>query len=286
MKVFGVAALVLLTSASAFAGKSAPSHEQIMSDAAALTKTLNLSCAVADAALLADGTAQVNGKDVHVRTYEAACASGLGYFLVDQGSEQSFGFSCFSAEATRAADIAAKREPQPACSLAANADTKRAASTVLSKLGQQCNVTALNPIGRDSKANTELTEAACSGGTGYVISSPLPGTSQSLSALSCPDSYKRGVACKLSSNGAPLVTMETFKQALAQHGIACTVQNSKLIGKQNASKRHVVEFQCAEKPDGLVAFIPLEDATAPFEAMSCTEAGFKAHVICSLTQVR
>lgn len=264
---------------------AAPSPEQVLSDAATLTKSLALSCTVSEAKLLADGTADINGKPVHVRTYETACSNGLGYFLVDQAPEPAIGFTCFSADATHTADVAAGREPQPSCSLPANADVKKAAGTVLSRLGQQCTVTALRTIGRDTKANTELTEAACSGGTGYVIASPLPGATQAVSAQSCPDSYRRGVACKLSSNGAPMVTLDTFKQALKQHNVACTVQDLRLIGRQNGSKRHVVEFKCSEHPEGLVALIPLEDATAPFETMSCTDAGFKQHVICSLTQI-
>jgi hypothetical protein len=279
-------AMIVAAGPSPAAKPAVPSPEQVRSDAAALTKSLNLSCDVSDAKLLADGTADINGKSVHVRTYEAACHSGLGYFLVDQAPEPAVGFTCFGADATHTADIAAGREPQPSCTLPANLDLKKAAGTVLSHLGQQCTVTALRTIGRDTKANTELTEAACSGGTGFVIASPLPGATQAVSALSCPDSYRRGISCKLSSNGAPLVTIDTFKQALAQHKVACTVQDTRMIGRQNVSKRHVVEFKCPEHPEGLVAFIPLEDSTAPFETMSCTDAGFKQHIICSLTQIR
>jgi hypothetical protein len=262
----------------------APSREEVLRDAATLAKPLF--CEVTDAKLLADGTADINGKSVHVRTYETACSNGLGYFLVDQAPEPMVGFSCFGADATHAADVAAGREPQPSCALPANADVKKAAGAVLSRLGQQCTVTALRPIGRDTKANTELTEAACSGGTGYIIASPLPGVTQPVSALSCPDSYRRGVACKLSSNGAPLVTLDTFKQALKQRNVACTVEDTRLIGRQNVSKRHVVEFKCPEHPEGLIAFIPLEDSTAPFETMGCSDAGYKHHIVCSLTQLR
>ncbi len=265
--------------------KAAPSHEQILHDAAALVKSINLTCDVADAGLLNEGTATVNGKSVHVRTFETACSNGLGYFLVEQAPEKSYGFTCFNADVTHAADVAAGRDPQPACSLAANADVKKAAANVLERLGQHCQVTGLKLIGRDTKANTELNEIACTGGSGYVIASPLPGTTQAVSALSCPDSYRSGVPCRLSSNGAPLVTMETFKQALVQHKVACTVENARSIGRQNSSKRHVVEFKCPEQPNGLVAFIPLEDAAAPFEVMDCATAGIKAHIICTLTQI-
>lgn len=265
-------------------GKKAMSKADILRDARALAQSATPTCEVADAALLADGLADINGKKVHVRTFETACASGIGYFLVDQAPDPVAGFTCFAADATHTADVAAGREPQPACALPANADAKHAAGAVLSRLGQQCQVTQIRLIGRDTKMNTELAEVACSGGTGYVIASPLPGSTVSVSAQSCPDSYRRGVACKLSNNGAPLVTLETLKQALVQHKIACTVQDARSIGRQNASKRHVVEFKCPEQPGGLVAFIPLEDATAPFEVMNCAEAGHKAQVICTLTK--
>jgi hypothetical protein len=266
--------------------KKAPTKDEILRDAAALAKSISLSCEVSDAALLADGMATIDGKPVHVRNFETACSNGTGYFLVDQAPAPVMGFTCFSAEATHAADVAARREPQALCALPANADTKRAAVAVLSRLGQQCQVTGLRIIGRDTAANAELIEAACSGGNGFVIAAPLPGATQAVSALSCPDSYRRGVSCRLSSNGAPVVTMDTFKQALADHHVMCTATNLRLIGKENAKRRHVVEFQCTERPEGLVAFIPLEDSAAPFETMDCMTAGAKARIICTLNQVK
>jgi hypothetical protein len=81
------------------------------------------------------------------------------------------------------------------------------------------------------------------------------------------------------------LTLDTFKEVLAQHKVACTVQEVRSIGRENVKKRHVVEFKCPEQPGGLVAFIPLEETSAPFETMDCASAGSKAHVICTLNQV-
>jgi hypothetical protein len=265
--------------------KAPPTKEQMLHDAAALTKSSGLSCEVTDAVLISEGTATINDKPIHVRNFEAACSNGMGYFLVEQPPEPTTSFSCFVADATRAADLAAGREPQPACSLPANADTKKMAAVVLGHLGQQCQVTGTRLIGRDIKANTELLEVACTGGAGFVVTSPLPGATQALSALTCPDSYRRNIPCKLSSNGAPILTLDTFKEVLAQHKVACTVQEVRSIGRENVKKRHVVEFKCPEQPGGLVAFIPLEETSAPFETMDCASAGSKAHVICTLNQV-
>lgn len=262
-----------------------PSHEEILHAVTALAESNRLSCAVTDASLLGQGTATINGQNVQVHTYEAACGNGLGYFLIDQNPGGLTGFTCFAADAIHAADIAAHREPQPACALPANADVKKMATTVLARLGQSCEATSLRLIGRDTHANAELTEAACTGGAGFVIASPLPGSTGTVSAMSCPDSYRRNVPCRLSSNGTPLVTLDTFKQALAQHHIACTPDAVRPIGRENVRRRHVVEFRCPEQPNGLVAFIPLEDSTAPFEVMDCIAAGNRAHVVCTLNTI-
>ncbi len=263
--------------------KPAPSKADVLRDATALAKSIQLPCEVSDASLLNEGTATVNGKDVHVRTFETACSNGMGYFLVDEPPVAT-GFSCFAAEHTREIDKAQGREPGPACTLPANADLKAAAGTILSKLGQTCQVTAVHTIGVETGKNTELTEASCSGGTGYVIASALPGSTNSPSALNCPDSYKRGVPCKMSSNGAPLITMQTFKDALAQHNVPCAVENMRLVGKETVKQRHVVEFKCPQQqPNGLVAFIPLEGNTAPCETMDCSKAASRYRIICTLT---
>lgn len=262
----------------------APSKADVLRDAATLVKSIQLPCDVSDAALLNEGTATVNGKNVHVRTFEAACGNGMGYFLVEQPPEQATGFSCFSAEHTREADKAQGREPGPACALPANADIKSMAASILSKLGMPCQVTNARSIGQEVGKNTELTEAACAGGTGYVISSALPGSITPPSAQTCVDAYKRGLSCKMSSTGAPALTTQTFKDALAQHSISCNAENLRLVGKETVKQRHVVEFKCPQQqPNGLVAFIPLEGNAAPFETMDCGLAASRYHIICTLT---
>lgn len=262
--------------------KAAPSKEEILKDAAALVKSINLPCEVSDAALFNDGTGTVNGKEVHVRTFEAACKSGIGYFLVEQAPEPVAGFSCFAAEATRAADVAAGRTPGPACSLPANTDVKVMAKNVLSGLGKTCEVTGLRSMGQQTSTQSELNEIACSGGTGYVLFSALPGSTRPLAAESCVDAYKRGIACTMSATGA--ITADTFKTALVQQNVPCSVEATRVIGRETVKQRHVVEFKCKEQPNGLVAFIPLEGSTAPFESMDCSQAGARARIICTLTQ--
>lgn len=262
----------------------APSKEDILHDAAALAKAAPLACEVTDAALLNDGMANINGQNIHVRSFEMACSNGMGYFMVEQPPEKTIGFSCFGADATRAKDIAAGREPQPACALPANADRKAMAGAVLSKLGIPCQVNNVHWIGQEAKTNSEYTEAACTGGTGYVIKSSMPGSETPPSAVTCPESYRHGVPCTMSSNGAPLVTLNTFKDAIAAHHVSCTVEGVRSMGVETKTQRHVVEFKCPEQPKGLVALIPLEGNPAPFETMDCAKAASRFHQLCVLTR--
>lgn len=264
--------------------KNAPTREDILRDAGTLAKSAGLSCQVSDAALLNDGTAEIGGQKVHVRTFELACTSGMGYFVAEQGDMKPVGFSCFAADAMNKADKAARSQTvQPTCSLPANSDLKAAAAKVVSGFGHTCEVTNWRVIGQQSSTATEFDEVACTGNVGYAISSPLPGSIRPLSVATCIDAYQKGVQCKLSPNGAPSITMQTFKDELAKHNVACNSEKARLVGKENKAQRHVVEFKCpAEHPEGLVALIPLEGNTAPFETISCDQAAARYKIICTL----
>jgi hypothetical protein len=265
--------------------KAAPSKEQVMADAAQLVRSIALSCDVSDASLFNDGIASINGKDVHVRTFETACKNGIGYFLVEQAPEPVLGFSCIAAEATHAADIASGTPPGPICTLPANADVKAMAGNILKGLGNSCAVSKIRAMGEERSTLSELTEVACVGGSGLVIASPLPGSTRPVSARSCVDAFQHGIRCTMSSTGAPMITEQTFKDALAQRHVPCTVEALHLIGRETVKQRHIVEFRCKEQPNGLVAFIPTEGVSAPFENMDCAAAGSRARIICTLNQI-
>ena len=248
--------------------------------ATALTKSMPLSCDVTDAILAAQGPVTVNGKPIDTKTYEAACANGMGYFLISQDSGKPYGFSCFAADATHAADVAAGRPPGAVCQLPTNANMKTMMATVLSHAGTNCAVRDLKWVGVSSASNIEFNEVACTDGNGYILRTALPGSLMQPNVIACHDSP---VACKLTSSG-PVVNIQTFKDALAAHKVACTASDSNVraIGQQPASKRYVVEFQCPEQPKGLVAFIPLNGNTAPFETLNCAAAAKKG-AVCKLT---
>jgi len=76
--------------------------------------------------------------------------------------------------------------------------------------------------------------------------------------------------------------MQTFRDALAANGIKCESTKSRVIGQENIRKRYVVEFACPEQPKGLVAFIPVEGNTNPFETIDCSTA-VSRHILCEYT---
>lgn len=256
-----------------------------IADAKALTATIQFPCEVTDAALLLEGSESVNGSAVKTRTFEAACANGLGYFLVAHGKDVlSAGMTCFAAKTTHDADVKEHRSPNLTCNLLENKDAKTMAANILLRGGKSCQVRDTRWIGLNVKGNTDYMEIACNDGNGFIVASPLPGSTLKPQIVNCREAALQGIPCKLTDTGK-VITTQTFKDALAQHQVACDASDVRVIGKETVAKRHVVEFACKQPPEGLVAFIPLDDSTAPFEAVDCASAA-KRGLVCKLTPAK
>jgi len=269
------------------------SKEQVIQEAGAVAKSLHLACDVSDAQIASEN--KITGKSgakITARTYEIACGQGEGFFVVAQDPDPPVGFSCFAVEGQRAAAAAKGEKFDQVCVLPANHDLNAMATAVLARAGTTCNVAKLQWYGQNTTA--EFTEVACGDGKGYLLGTALPGSDVATRVVSCTDAAAQGKPCVL-TKGAPVSaaapagetapTREAFKAALTQHGIACTPSGNddiRLIGKQNKSQRHVVEFKCPEQPKGLVALIPLGSNTNPFQSMTCAEAA-KIGAVCKLT---
>ncbi len=244
--------------------------------AVALVATSKLSCTVSDAVLVAeDATA-------HTKTYEVACENGTGYFLVQSEPPVApFGFSCFAADAARRADIAAHRQPAVACGLAANANPKAMAGRILSHAGRICEPRDYQWLGQNSKSNTDFLEVACRDGSGYIVRMPLPGSLAPMRIETCIESGRNGLACRMTESDPVIIAS---KDAIKQHNVSCEAEAVHVIGHETIKKRQVVEFFCPkQQPNGLVAFIPVDGSTAPFEALDCSAAK-QRQAVCTLTK--
>jgi len=168
-----------------------------------LVKIMPLSCEVLNAMQVAEGPETINGKTVNTKTYEAACGNGMGYFLVSQDNGQSYGFSCFAADATHADDVAAGRQPGPVCQLPDNADLKLMGTHVLAKAGVNCAVNNYKWLGRNAANHIEFDEFACGGGQGYIVITAQPGSTAPVNVRTCGESAARGLPCTLALSTGP-----------------------------------------------------------------------------------
>ena len=258
---------------------------QDKADVTALANSIQFPCDVTNAQLLLEGNETIDGKPVKTKSYEAACGNGFGYFIV--GREQPgrpSGFTCFGADAMHEIDLKAHRQPGPVCGLPESLDMKTIATNVLLRQGKNCLVRDIKWVGQSAKSNTDYTEIACNDGNGFILASPLPGSTMKPLILKCHDAAMQGTPCKLSDNGQ-VITVQTFKDALAQHQVACDASDVRVIGKETAKQRHVVEFKCKQHTEGLVAYIPLDGNAAPFEALDCAAAA-KRGTVCKLTPAK
>lgn len=260
-------------------------------DAAALAVSIRLPCAVSDGVAVATSqTTGAGGKLVDTTTYEVSCSNGMGYLLVSRNPDKPLGLSCFAAEAARADHEAQGKKDALTCSLPANADLKAVAATVASHAGKPCAAHGFAWIGQSSAKQMDYSEVACEGGKGFVLATAMPGATSEPMAISCADAAASGIKCTLSDSApaqaaqaGPRLTLQTFKDALAQHSVACDANNERVIGQENARKRYVVEFACAQQPNGLVAFIPLEGNTSSFETLNCADAA-KRGITCKFVR--
>jgi len=260
-------------------------------DATSLVASIGLPCAVSDGAAVATSQAAgAGGKLVDTTTYEVSCSNGMGYLLVSRGSDKPIGLSCFAADAVRANDEAQGKKDALTCAFPASADMKTMAASVATHAGKACAARGFAWVGQSSAKLMDYSEVACDGGKGYILATAMPGATAEPAAIPCADAAASGIKCTMSDNGpasgeraAPKLTLQTFKDALAQHGVACQPSNERVVGQENQKKRYVVEFVCAEQPNGLVAFIPLEGNTNIFETLNCADAA-KRGIACQFSR--
>jgi hypothetical protein len=244
-------------------------------ESAKLIGTLALPCDLA--------AAERVGGERDVKVYEVACKSGVGYFLVSQPRQKPLAESCFAAEAARAADIAggAKSSSRFACKLSGGTDVKVMAAGILKEASTACDVRDYRWMGVSAAKGQEYSEVSCVDGHGYVIEVPTTGTIKDVSVVDCQEAIKTGLKCGLTAVTMP-VTLQTFRDALKDHAVDCTPAQMRVIGRESVGQRYVVEVQCPQQPQGLVAFIPLQDAPKPFETIDCSAAAARS-IQCKLT---
>ena len=265
----------------------AQARAKAMAQSAPVLQSVAIMCELSDARLVASGTskAKSGGKEVETRIYEAACSGAPGYLLVTQGTERPIAMSCLNAEVARLADVAKGREPSFFCKLPENKDVNRmVASMIAADTGASCEVRTLQSFGHSESTHSDYTEVACVDGSGFMLRMAQPGSQSKNVAMSCGDAAKQGIKCRMTDSG-PVetpVTLQTFKEALAQNGVACGIGQVRWIGQEDHLKRYVVEYVCADQSSDRIAFIPLAGNSTPYESLDCATALATRGVACTL----
>ena len=236
----------------------------------------NVACQSPEITLVVSGTnrSASTGQTQDAKVYEAACHDGLGYLLETRGSDAPLVVSCFAAEAGRVVDEQIGRPPGFFCKMPQNRDVKATAATLLAGAGTACAVREWRWYGKSVTSQSEYSEVACEGGAGYVLRTPMPGSQTAPTVTSCADAVRQGISCRLTAVAPPPPepTLDSFRAALAQNGVACKVDQLREIGREQIHKRYVVEYLCANTPASRVALIPLADNDNPFQVLTCTTA--------------
>jgi hypothetical protein len=258
-------------------------HRRAKEESGNLIDAIQLSCELTDAALVGRGNATTDGKTIEVNAYEVTCSNHMGYILVSQGPQRPIVMSCFAAEARHAAGVAKQEKSDLYCQLAANQDVKLMAASLMTTAGATCVVSDVRWFGLSASSQTDYSEVACADGAGFLLKIPQTGPSGAVSVMNCQEAAKQGLKCRL-SDGGPVsmpVTMQTFRDALKQNDVNCEPLHMRMIGRESVAKRYVVEVQCEEQPNGLVAFIPVAGDTGKFETLDCA-AAIERQIHCEL----
>jgi hypothetical protein len=278
--------------------------------ATTMLNALHITCRLTDAQHMGSGKSTVGGQSVDVGLYEVACANGMGYLLTLVGLANASGISCLAASATpqvapsnNSGDTANHSETaansaekvDSTCHLPANQDLNTMATTVVRNAGTACDAHGVKWLGQSGAPTLDYTEVACNDGQGFVLRTPAPGAVGVIDVLSCTDAATHGAQCQMSAPapavaaaaapaapaGGPLPegprpNLQWFKDALSKNGVSCDVKKARVVGRESIKRRYVVEYQCPQQPQGLVAYVPSPgDATNPFESMDCAAAAEK-----------
>ena len=135
--------------------------------------------------------------------------------------------------------------------------------------GRSCDVTKSRYVGTDTKDNTSFFEVGCAKGAGFMFAVNAAGAFKE--AIGCADAANLGGGCTLTDKALIQASgAESWGEKLKAAGVACNVQQARLIG-QMSGKRDVVEYQCSDRPAGLIVGLPNQAGQKP-DVVDCFDA--------------
>jgi hypothetical protein len=157
--------------------------------AAKVAADLHAPCEVIDAAPLSD-------RPSTKLEYEIVCKDALGWIISTGPNDKPLLNDCVALDA--AALAAGKAWPKGmVCSLPGNAAPIAGLKPLAAKIAPSCALSDGTFLGGGGDPPILRYEIACKDGKGYIVDNPAPGSSASLSSLTCDEAKAAGVACTL-----------------------------------------------------------------------------------------
>lgn len=192
-----------------------------MKDAPALVQAAALPCQVSDARFV--GTATDPKTKKVTKYYEVACASAMGFVLVDTGAgAPPVWATCLDQPKVQADG----KINGAACFLPENANGSAQVQPFVAKTGIPCDVSNARGIGHAPTAT--YFEVACSNGRGYILKTSTPPNpaqpAQLITCLAFNDSSP--VNCKLTDPASQLAVITALA---AQSGKNCDLKDKRYV---------------------------------------------------------
>lgn len=191
-----------------------------------------------------------------IRRYEVACSEGLGYVVDRPNAGTAKVTDCLAADAGGFS-----------CTLTPKAARTAYIAALAAKANRPCTVSDGRYMGNTARG-AQFYEVACGGAQGYVLEITNGAVTR---AFDCLEAAGIGSGCTLTNTSAAMEVREgQYLQALRAKGITCNGTEFRLLGK-DTRQRDVVEFVCADRQAGLVAYIP-QTAGGDITSFDCFEA--------------
>lgn len=243
---------------------AAPTPEQILERATAVAATAQPDCQVTEARLLGQ---VAEGHSF----YEAACAAGPGYLLIDTTPPQAIDCTLTAIQARTAREADPEADVGVQCALPANTDIMRVLSTYAQEAGVNCQVDQGTALGKTASGSI-IYEIGCAGTQGYWIEKSEAGWQKT----ECLQVVTQNAACRFTT---PEEGAASVKAMLAGSEAAeCDVTQARFMG-ENPNGRFY-EAKCAAG-NGLIARL---QETAVQQIYPC-ETAQQVGGGCTLTQV-
>jgi hypothetical protein len=166
-----------------------PGNPMQVRSAAKVAADLHAPCEVIDAAPLSD-------RPSSKPEYEIVCKDALGWIISTGPNGKLLLNDCVALDA--AALAAGKTWPKGMiCSLPGNAAPVAGLKPIAAKVAPGCTLTDGTFLGGGGDPPILRYEIACKDGKGYIVDNPAPGSTASLSSLSCDEAKAAGVVCTL-----------------------------------------------------------------------------------------